>query len=117
MEWFDFGVYGFFAEAIGKLYFPAHDPAVSLLASFGVFAVGFLARPLGGLIFGHIGDSRGRRAAVMMSIVLMVVPTLLMAVLPTYDQIGITAPILLILLRLLQGLAVGGEYTLSLIHI
>ena len=115
MEWFDFGVYGFFAEAIGKLYFPAHDPAVSLLASFGVFAVGFLARPLGGLIFGHIGDSRGRRAAVMMSILLMVVPTLLMAVLPTYEQIGITAPILLILLRLLQGLAVGGEYTTSVV--
>ena len=115
MEWFDFGVYGFFAEAIGKLYFPAHDPAVSLLASFGVFAVGFLARPLGGLVFGHIGDSRGRRTAVMMSIVLMIVPTLLMAILPTYAQIGITAPILLVMLRLLQGLAVGGEYTTSVV--
>jgi MHS family proline/betaine transporter-like MFS transporter len=115
MEWFDFGVYGFFAEAVGKLFFPAHDPAVSLLASFGVFAAGFLARPLGGLFFGYIGDSRGRRTAVMASVVMMVIPTLLMALLPTYDQIGIVAPLLLILLRLMQGLAVGGEYTTSIV--
>src|SRR6185503_12269018 len=96
-------------------FFPAHDPTVSLIASFGVFAIGFLARPLGGLVFGHVGDRMGRRTAVISSVVSMAVPTCLMAVLPTYEQIGLAAPLLLILLRLAQGLAVGGEYTTSLV--
>ncbi len=115
LEWYDFGVYGFFAVAIGSQFFPAHDPAISLIASFGVFAIGFLARPLGGIVFGHVGDRLGRRAAVMSSVVSMAVPTCLMAILPTYTQIGLAAPLLLILLRLCQGLAVGGEYTTSLV--
>jgi MFS transporter, MHS family, proline/betaine transporter len=115
LEWYDFGVYGFFAAAIGSQFFPAHDPAVSLIASFGVFAIGFLARPLGGMVFGHVGDKLGRRAAVVSSVVSMAVPTCLMALLPTYAQIGLAAPLLLILLRLAQGLAVGGEYTTSLV--
>jgi MHS family proline/betaine transporter-like MFS transporter len=115
MEWYDFGVYGFFAAAIGSQFFPSQDPSVSLLASFGVFAVGFVARPLGGLFFGHVGDRLGRRAAVLTSVVLMIIPTLLMALLPTYGQIGIAAPVLLVLLRLAQGLAVGGEYTTSMV--
>jgi MHS family proline/betaine transporter-like MFS transporter len=115
MEWYDFGVYGFFAAAIGSQFFPSDNPATSLIASFGVFAVGFIARPLGGLVFGHIGDNLGRRAAVIGSVVLMIVPTLLMAILPTQAQIGIAAPILLIVLRLAQGLAVGGEYTTSMV--
>ena len=115
MEWYDFGVYGFFAAAIGTQFFPTDDPSTSLLASFGVFAVGFIARPLGGLLFGHIGDRLGRRAAVVSSVVLMIIPTLLMALLPTYQQIGFVAPILLVLLRLAQGLAVGGEYTTSMV--
>jgi MFS transporter, MHS family, proline/betaine transporter len=80
-----------------------------------VFAIGFLARPLGGLVFGHVGDKMGRRTAVISSVVSMAVPTCLMAVLPTYAQIGLLAPLLLILLRLAQGLAVGGEYTTSLV--
>lgn len=115
MEWYDFGVYGFFAAAIGSQFFPAEDPSTSLLASFGVFAVGFIARPLGGMLFGHIGDHFGRRAAVVASVVLMIIPTLFMAILPTYQQIGMAAPILLVLLRLAQGLAVGGEYTTSMV--
>ena len=115
MEWYDFGVYGFFAAAIGAQFFPAEDPSTSLLASFGVFAVGFIARPLGGLLFGHVGDRLGRRAAVVASVVLMIIPTLLMAILPTYQQLGVAAPILLVLLRLAQGLAVGGEYTTSMV--
>lgn len=115
VEWYDFGVYGFFAATIGKQFFPAHDPSVSLLASFGVFAVGFIARPLGGLVFGHIGDRFGRRAAILSSVLLMIVPTLLMALLPTYDMIGLAAPVLLVLMRLAQGLAVGGEYTTSMV--
>lgn len=115
LEWYDFGVYGFFAVAIGSQFFPAHDPTVSLIASFGVFAIGFVARPLGGMVFGNIGDKLGRRAAVISSVVSMAVPTCLMAVLPTYAQIGLLAPLLLIVLRLAQGLAVGGEYTTSLV--
>jgi MFS transporter, MHS family, proline/betaine transporter len=115
LEWYDFGVYGYFAAAIGSQFFPAHDPATSLLASFGVFAIGFLARPLGGIVFGHVGDRRGRRAAVVSSVISMAIPTCLMALLPTYGQIGLAAPLLLILLRLAQGLAVGGEYTTSLV--
>ncbi|MCE9650255.1 MAG: MFS transporter [Parvibaculum sp.] len=115
MEWYDFGVYGFFALAIGSQFFPSHDPATSLLASFSVFAVGFLARPMGGLLFGHLGDRLGRRFAVIASVVMMVVPTCLMGLLPTYEQIGVAAPIILILLRLAQGLSVGGEYTTSMV--
>ncbi len=115
MEWYDFGVYGYFAAAIGSQFFPSDNPSTSLLASFGVFAVGFIARPLGGILFGHIGDNHGRRAAVISSVILMIVPTLLMAILPTHNQIGLAAPILLIVLRLAQGLAVGGEYTTSMV--
>jgi MFS transporter, MHS family, proline/betaine transporter len=115
LEWYDFGVYGYFAAAIGRQFFPVQDAAVSLIASFGVFAIGFLARPLGGLIFGHIGDQLGRRAAVIASVVLMVIPTCIMALLPDYARIGLAAPVLLILLRLAQGLAVGGEYTTSMV--
>jgi MHS family proline/betaine transporter-like MFS transporter len=115
MEWFDFGIYGYFAEMIGRQFFPSHDPSVSLLASFSVFAVGFIARPMGGLLFGHIGDRLGRRAAVVGSVVMMVIPTFVMGLLPTYEQIGLLAPIFLVFMRLVQGLAVGGEYTTSMV--
>lgn len=115
MEWYDFGTYGFFAAAIGSQFFPAHDPTVSLLASFAVFAVGFIARPLGALVFGHIGDKAGRKRALMASVLAMAIPTILMGLLPTYAQIGLFAPALLVLLRLFQGLAVGGEFTTSMV--
>ncbi len=115
MEWYDFGTYGFFAATIGALFFPAHDPMVSLLASFAVFAVGFLGRPLGALVFGHIGDRRGRKRALMASVLMMAIPTLLIGLLPTYAQVGILAPALLVALRLCQGLAVGGEFTTSMV--
>ena len=115
MEWYDFGTYGFFAATIGTLFFPAHNPTVSLLASFAVFAIGFIARPLGALVFGHIGDRAGRKRALMASVLAMAIPTLLMGLLPTYAQIGVFAPLLLVLLRLAQGLAVGGEFTTSMV--
>jgi MHS family proline/betaine transporter-like MFS transporter len=116
MEWYDFAVYGFFAATIGKLFFPSDNPVVSLIASFGTFAAGFLVRPLGGLVFGRIGDMVGRHRAMYLSVVTMAVPTLLMGLLPTYATIGIWAPILLVLTRLIQGLSVGGEYTSSLVY-
>ena len=117
MEWYDFAVYGYFATVIGKLFFPASDPAVSLIASFGAFAAGFLVRPLGGLLFGRIGDLVGRQRAMTLSVMAMAAPTVLMAILPTYQTVGIAAPIMLISLRIVQGLSVGGEFTSSLIFL
>jgi MFS transporter, MHS family, proline/betaine transporter len=117
MEWYDFSVYGYFAAVIGRQFFPAQDAASSLIAAFGVFAAGFLMRPFGSLIFGHIGDKKGRKLALTASVVLMAVPTFLIGLLPTYEQIGVTASVLLVLLRLIQGLSVGGEYTTSSIFL
>ena len=117
MEWYDFTVYGYFAAVIGRQFFPAEDPISSLLAAFGVFAAGFLMRPFGSLIFGHIGDKMGRKAALTASVALMAVPTFLVGLLPTYQQIGIAGSALLVLLRLVQGLSVGGEYTTSAIFL
>jgi MFS transporter, MHS family, proline/betaine transporter len=117
MEWYDFGVYGYFAAAIGHHFFPAQDAVSSLLAAFGVFAAGFFMRPLGSLVFGHIGDKHGRKRALTASVLLMSVPTFLIGVLPTFQRIGVAAPVLLVLLRLLQGLSVGGEYTTSSIFL
>ena len=117
MEWYDFSVYGYFARTIGNLYFPSENPTTSLLASFGVFAIGFLMRPLGAIIFGHIGDRVGRGPALLWSVVAMAVPTFAMGLLPTYAQIGIAAAVLMLLCRIMQGLAVGGEYTSSAVFL
>jgi MFS transporter, MHS family, proline/betaine transporter len=117
LEWYDFAVYGYFAGAIGKHFFPSEDPAASLIAAFGVFAAGFLMRPLGGLLFGSIGDKIGRNHALILSVLTMAVPTFLIGLLPGHDRIGTLAPVLLVVLRLLQGLAVGGEYTTSVVFL
>jgi MHS family proline/betaine transporter-like MFS transporter len=117
MEWYDFSVYGFFARTIGSLYFPTDDPTTSLLAAFVVFAVGFLMRPLGAVLFGHIGDRVGRGPALLWSVIAMAVPTLAIGLLPTYAEIGIAASVLMLLCRILQGLAVGGEYTSSAVFL
>lgn len=111
LEWYDFALYGYFAPQFAVLFFPSADPSLSLITTFGVFAVGFLARPLGALLFGHWGDTRGRREALAWSIILMALPTCLVGLLPTYAQIGLAAPITLTALRFLQGLSVGGEFT------
>lgn len=117
MEWYDFSVYGYFATSIGRHFFPAQDTVSSLIAAFGVFAAGFLMRPLGSLLFGHIGDKMGRKTALTASVALMAIPTFLIGALPTYHQVGVTASVLLVLMRLLQGLSVGGEYTISSIFL
>ncbi len=109
-EWFDFALFGYFAPIIGKLFFPSDDPVTELISAFGVFAAGFLVRPIGGMIFGHIGDRLGRKRALVLTILLMAIPTAMIGCLPTYTQIGIAAPILLILMRMLQGLSMGGNY-------
>src|SRR5919199_2850960 len=117
MEWYDFAVYGYFAVAFGTSFFPADDPVASTLAAFGVFAAGFLARPLGGVLFGHVGDRLGRKRALEASVALMAVPTVLIGLLPTYAQIGALAGLSLVVLRLMQGLAVGGEFTTSIVYV
>ncbi|MFO1080581.1 MAG: MFS transporter [Reyranellaceae bacterium] len=115
LEWYDFAVYGYFATSIGRTFFPKADPVAQLLAAFGIFAVGFLMRPIGGAVFGHIGDRLGRRVALNLSVIAMAVPTFLVGILPGYDTLGLAAPILLTGLRMVQGLSVGGEFTTSIV--
>lgn len=115
LEWFDFAVYGYFAMHIGQTFFPKSDPVAQLIAAFGIFAIGYLARPLGGVLIGHVGDRFGRKTAMTVSVGAMAIPTFLMGLLPGYDTLGLWAPVLLTLLRTVQGLSVGGEYTTSMI--
>ena len=111
IEWYDFFLYGAVAGLVfNKLYFPANDPFISTLLAYTTFAIGFVARPLGGLIFGHLGDRIGRKSVLVATLLIMGVATVLIGLLPTYQQIGITAPILLVVLRVLQGIGLGGEW-------
>ncbi|SFG78783.1 MFS transporter, MHS family, proline/betaine transporter [Desulfotomaculum arcticum] len=110
MEWFDYSLYAYFASAISINFFPADDPLVSLILAFVVFGAGFVARPLGGFIFGHYADKIGRKHILGLTVMLMGGSTFIMGILPTYAQIGIAAPIILTAVRLLQGLAAGGEW-------
>ena len=111
IEWYDFFLYGVVAGIVfNKLYFPNHEPLVSTLLAYTTFAIGFVARPLGGVLFGHFGDKIGRKSMLVLTLSLMGVATVLIGLLPTYDQIGIAAPILLLLLRIVQGLGLGGEW-------
>jgi hypothetical protein len=111
IEWFDFYIYGTAsALVLGPLFFPDASPAVGTLAAFATFAVGFVARPVGGVVFGHFGDKFGRKNAVIITLALMGLGTVGVGLLPTYSQIGIWAPILLVALRVLQGIAMGGEW-------
>lgn len=115
LEWYDFAVYGFFATVIGRVFFPKEDPIAQLLFAFGIFAIGYLMRPLGGMLIGHIGDRFGRKEALSISVAAMAIPTFIVGILPGYEAIGLAAPILLTLCRMLQGLSVGGEYTTSIV--
>ncbi|MBA3792849.1 MAG: MFS transporter, partial [Rubrobacter sp.] len=110
VEWFDFAVYGYLAVTLGAVFFPSEDPTISLLSSFAVFGVAFVMRPLGGLFFGPLGDRIGRQRTLATVIILMSVSTFVIALVPGYATIGIWAPILLVLARLLQGFSAGGEF-------
>jgi MFS family permease len=110
LEFYDFIIFVFFAAVVGKLFFPADMPEwLRQLQTFGIFAAGYLARPLGGIVLAHFGDLLGRKRMFTLSIFMMAVPTLLMGLLPTYAQIGLWAPLCLLLLRIVQGAAIGGE--------
>ena len=111
IEWYDFFLYGSAAALVfNRLFFPSYDPITGTLLAFATYALGFVARPVGGIVFGHFGDRIGRKRLLMLSLILMGVATILIGLLPTYSQIGIWAPIALIVLRLVQGFAVGGEW-------
>lgn len=111
IEWYDFFLYGAVAGIVfTKLFFPTTDPIVSILLAYTTFAIGFVARPLGGLVFGHFGDRVGRKSVLVATLMIMGIATVLIGCLPTYQQIGIAAPILLVLLRLAQGIGLGGEW-------
>jgi MHS family proline/betaine transporter-like MFS transporter len=116
LEWFDFAVYGYFAVSIGKLFFPSDDPTASTLFAYGSLLIGFLGRPIGSVVLGLVGDRIGRRALLTVSIALMGVATLVIGILPTYDSIGVAAPILLVLCRVVQGFSLGGEFTGSMVY-
>jgi MFS transporter, MHS family, shikimate and dehydroshikimate transport protein len=111
IEWYDFFLYGTAAALVfNRLFFPTLDPVVGTMASFGTYAVGFFARPIGGIVFGHFGDRMGRKSMLVTTLLLMGMATFLMGLLPTYDQVGVAAPVLLIVLRFIQGFGVGGEW-------
>ncbi|MGW8378556.1 glycine betaine/L-proline transporter ProP [Streptomyces sp. ODS28] len=110
MEWFDFGVYSYLAATIGKVFFPGSSPGVQVISAFATFAVAFLVRPLGGLFFGPLGDKIGRTKVLAATMLLMAVGTFAIGVLPTYAQVGLLAPILLLIARMVQGFSTGGEY-------
>jgi len=113
VEWYDFALYGYLAGIIAPVFFPADNPTAGLIATYGIFAAGFLMRPIGAAFFGWFGDRYGRARTMQISVAMMALPTLLLGVLPAYAQAGILAPVLLVLVRLLQGLSVGGEFSSS----
>jgi len=110
MEWYDYGVFGYLAVSISKNFFPKENPTAALMATFAVFGVGLVVRPLGGIVIGRMGDTHGRKPALILTILLMAIGTALIGFIPTYGSIGVAAPMLLLLCRMLQGFSTGGEW-------
>src|SRR6476660_5361226 len=111
LEWYDFTVYNTLAALIfNRLFFPSFDPVTGTILAFSTYAVGYISRPIGGVVFGHLGDKLGRRFVLFVTVTIMGVPTGLMGLLPTYESIAIMSPILLVTLRFIQGVALGGEW-------
>lgn len=117
VEWYDFALYGYLAGVIAPVFFPPENPTAGLIATYGIFAAGFMMRPLGAAVFGWFGDRYGRARTMQISVTLMALPTLLLGLLPAYSQIGVMAPVLLVAVRLLQGLSVGGEFSSSVTYL
>lgn len=111
IEWYDFFLYGLAAALVfPSLFFTSSDPYVALLLSFGTFAIGYMARPIGAMIFGHFGDKIGRKKTLVVTLYLMGISSFLMGLIPSYNSIGVWAPVLIIFLRFIQGIGVGGEW-------
>ena len=117
LEWYDFGIYGLLAPVLAGVFFPAEDRIAALIGAYGLFAAGFAMRPIGGVVLGHLGDRLGRRFVLIYTVVLMGLATGAIAVLPSYEKIGVGAPLVLLILRLLQGFSVGGEFTGSVTYL
>ncbi len=117
LQWYDFAIFGYFAPIIAATYFPNDNPVSALLSAFGVFAVGYVLAPLGSIVFGYIGDRYGRKRALTLSVLAMVIPTSLISILPGYQSIGMAAPILITLLRMIQGFVASSEFTGSAIFL
>ncbi|HAT4455410.1 TPA: MFS transporter [Legionella pneumophila] len=117
LQWYDFALFGYFAPIIAATYFPNDNQFASLLSAFGVFAVGYLLAPIGSLFFGYIGDQYGRKRALTLSILAMAIPTAMISIIPSYQYIGITAPLLITLLRVIQGFVASSEFTGSAIFL
>jgi len=117
VEWYDFALYGYMAGILAMLFFPGENQLASLIATYGVFAAGFLMRPLGAGLFGWLGDTVGRSKTMLVSVLMMALPTVLLGCLPTYETAGIWAAVLLVLIRLIQGLSVGGEFSSSVTYL
>ncbi len=110
LEWYDITVYGYFAAYLSKAFFPNSDPTISILLTFGTFGLSYLIRPIGGVVLGAYADRHGRKASLMISIVMMTLGTLVIALMPTYETIGMLAPITVLAARLVQGFSAGGEF-------
>ncbi|WP_443081196.1 glycine betaine/L-proline transporter ProP [Streptomyces sp. PmtA] len=110
MEWFDFGVYSYLAVTLGKVFFPTGNPTAQLLSTFGAFAAAFLVRPLGGMVFGPLGDRVGRQKVLALTMIMMAAGTFAIGLIPSYAAVGVAAPVLLLVARLVQGFSTGGEY-------
>jgi len=117
MEWYDFALYGYMAGVLSTVFFPKGNETASLIATYGVFAAGFVMRPLGSALFGWLGDTMGRSKTMLISVFMMAAPTFLLGCLPTYAWVGVAAPILLVVIRLVQGLSVGGEFSSSVTYL
>ncbi len=117
MEWFDFGLYAYLAVTIGKVFFPEIDPAYQLIYAFATFAIAFIARPVGGLVFGMLGDRIGRKKILSLTLIMMAASTVFIGLIPSYSTIGVAAPILLLFARLIQGFSTGGEYAGAMTYI
>lgn len=117
LEWYEYTLYAYFATVISKLFFPMEDRFIAMLLTFSTFAIGLAARPIGGIIFGYMGDRYSRKKALVITMLMMSIPTMCIGCLPTYAQIGILAPILLVFLRIVQGVALGGEFGASCVYL
>lgn len=117
VEWYDFALYGFFASTFSAIFFPEGDDTAHLIAVYGIFAAGFVMRPVGSVLFGWLGDVAGRSRTMMISVALMALPTFALAFLPSHEAIGIWAAVGLVVIRLLQGLSVGGEFSTSVVYL
>lgn len=117
LEWYDFGLFAIYSPIFSKIFFPDTNPNIALIQTLAIFSIGFFCRPLGALLFGYLGDTQGRAKTLRLSILMISLPTLLVGLLPTYQHIGIFAPILLLIIRMWQGVSLGGEYSGNVIYL